>query len=54
MQSQSFISFSANPALWAATALTVDLQDFCCCVGAGQRHMLHAAGVGHAIVSSVH
>lgn len=36
------------------TALTVDLQDLGCHVGVGQGHMLHAAGVGDAIVPSVH
>lgn len=36
------------------TALTVDLQDLSCHVRVGQRHMLHAAGVGDAIVPSVH
>lgn len=36
------------------TALTVDLQDLGCHVGVGQSHMLHATGVGDAIVPSVH
>lgn len=36
------------------TALTVDLQDLGCHVRVRQRHMLHAAGVGDAIVPSVH
>lgn len=36
------------------TALTVDLQDLSCHVRVGQSHMLHATGVGDAIVPSVH
>ena len=36
------------------TALTVDLQHLGCRVKVGQRHMLHAAGVGDPILPFVH
>lgn len=35
--------------------LTVDLQDLCDLLGGGeQRHMVHAAGVGHAVLAPIH
>lgn len=42
------------PVLQAMTPLTVDLQDLGCHVGFGQRHMLHTAGVGNAVIPLVH
>lgn len=42
------------PVLQAMTPLTVDLQDLGCHVGLGQRHMLHTAGVGDAVIPLVH
>lgn len=43
-----------QPCQVCMTALTVDIQDLGRHVGAGQRHVLHAASVGDAIVLSVH
>ena len=43
-----------QPCQVCTAALTVDIQDLGRQVGAGQRHVLHAASVGDAIVLSVH